>query len=193
MEILANNTYLRAVEDCIRRFPAWDALDGKTIFLSGATGMIGSFLVDTVMLRNESFAPENRCRIIAVGRNSAYAKKRFGRWLDKEELYFLQHDIAEPIPQLPWRVDFYIHAASTTHPVAYATEPVNTLLSNILGTHNLLELARKEEQSKFLLLSSVEIYGENRGDTEYFSENYCGYIDCNTLRAGYPEDKSELI
>ena len=40
-----------------------------------------------------------------------------------------------------------------------------------------------------VFLSSVEIYGENRGDTDKFSEDYLGYIDCNTLRAGYPEGK----
>jgi nucleoside-diphosphate-sugar epimerase len=40
-----------------------------------------------------------------------------------------------------------------------------------------------------LFLSTVEIYGENRGDVEIFKEEYCGYLDCNTLRAGYPEGK----
>ena len=43
--------------------------------------------------------------------------------------------------------------------------------------------------SRFVFSSSNEIYGENRGDVEIFNEDYCGYIDCNTLRAGYPESK----
>ena len=47
----------------------------------------------------------------------------------------------------------------------------------------------ENQGSRFLLLSSVEIYGENRGDTRYFQEDYCGYLNCNTLRAGYPEGK----
>ena len=61
-------------------------------------------------------------------------------------------------------------------------------MANILGTNSLLKLA-VTLKARFLLLSSVEIYGENRGDTERFEEGYCGYIDCNTLRAGYPESK----
>ena len=53
----------------------------------------------------------------------------------------------------------------------------------------MLELAVQKTGSRLLLISSVEVYGENRGDTERFKENYCGYVDCNTLRAGYPEAK----
>lgn len=189
MEIIDNQKYISIIEKCLNSFPQWEALDGKTIFLSGATGMIGSLLVDIIMLRNETLESEKQCRILAVGRNQTYARKRFGKWFDKETFCFLTHDVSKPIQQLPWEVDYFIHAASTTHPVAYATEPVNTILSNVLGTYNLLEIARKNANSKFLLLSSVEIYGENRGDAEYFTEDYCGFIDCNTLRAGYPEGK----
>ena len=53
----------------------------------------------------------------------------------------------------------------------------------------MLETAAGIPGSRFLLLSSVEVYGENRGDVDCFEENYCGYLDCNTLRAGYPEAK----
>ena len=62
-------------------------------------------------------------------------------------------------------------------------------MTNLLGAKNLLEFAAAQQDSRFLLLSSVEIYGENRGDTQRFDERYCGYLDCNTLRAGYPESK----
>lgn len=90
---------------------------------------------------------------------------------------------------LPLQPDYYIHAASTTHPVAYAREPVNTVLSNVFGINNLLSYMARQGHGRLLLLSSVEIYGNNRGDTEYFTEDYCGYINCNTLRAGYQEAK----
>ena len=53
----------------------------------------------------------------------------------------------------------------------------------------MLDIAMKTPGSRFLLLSSVEVYGENRGDADYFTESYCGYIDCNTLLAGYSEAK----
>ena len=87
------------------------------------------------------------------------------------------------------RADFVLHLASNTHPVAYATDPIGTVTANIIGTQNMLDLAVRCGAKRFLFASSNEIYGENRGDTELFDESYCGYIDCNTLRAGYPESK----
>ena len=71
----------------------------------------------------------------------------------------------------------------------FYTEPVGTMTTNIIGTHNLLEFGRKKNISRFVFVSSVEIYGKALNSEDVFDENYCGYIDCNTLRAGYPEAK----
>ena len=73
--------------------------------------------------------------------------------------------------------------------MAYATDPIGTIATNIIGTQHMLELAAAHQAKRVIFLSSVEIYGQNRGDCERFDEGYCGYIDCNTLRAGYPEGK----
>ncbi len=100
----------------------------------------------------------------------------------------MARDVSKPMEALP-PADILIHAASTTHPVQYAAEPINTIFANIEGARNLLEAASQRPGSRFLLLSSVEVYGQNRGDAERFDEGYCGYLDCNTLRAGYPEAK----
>ena len=54
---------------------------------------------------------------------------------------------------------------------------------------HMLDFAVDHHATRFVFASSNEIYGENRGDTELFDESYCGYIDCNTLRAGSPESK----
>lgn len=187
MDIINNRQYIEMIDRLYADFPHWDRLEGKTCLLSGASGMIGSLLTDAVMLRNRHL--EKPCRLIALGRSRETAEKRFPLWMGSPNFAFLEHDICTALPSLPWRPDYFIHLASTTHPLAYASEPVNTILANILGTRSLLELASEKEGSRFLLLSSVEVYGENRGDTEYFQEDYCGYLDCNTLRAGYPEGK----
>lgn len=189
MRIIDDSRYLEILQRICREFPYWEELEGKTIFLSGAAGMIGSLLTDAVMTRNQGLPPQKRSTVLAVGRNEKTAKERFPRWWGSDHFYFIAQDITQPIGDLPVSPDYLIHGASTTHPIAYSTQPINTILSNIFGTHYMLELAAKHPQSRFLLLSSVEIYGENRGDTEYFTEDYCGHIDCNTLRAGYPEGK----
>ena len=189
MKLMESPKYLDSLKSLHQSFPHWGQLEGRTIFISGVSGMIGSFLTDAVMLRNESLPPERCTRIIGVGRDEAAAQTRFGCWISNEAFAFIANDVSNPLNDLPFEPDYWIHAASTTHPVAYASEPVNTILANVLGTRSLLEMAARKKDSRFLLLSSVEIYGENRGDTECFTENYCGYLDCNTLRAGYPEAK----
>ena len=86
-------------------------------------------------------------------------------------------------------VDYIFTAAALKQVPSCEFFPMQAVETNIIGTKNMLECAIKHNASRFLFISSVEIYGENRGDVQYFSEEYCGYIDCNTLRAGYTESK----
>lgn len=182
--------YLTLVKSFIHENPLLDVLNGKTLLITGATGMIGSFLVDVIMHRNENLPTAQKVTVIALARDKEKAQKRFAAWKCHDKLSFQPCDIAEGMPLLSIHPDYYIHAASTTHPTAYANEPVNTILSNVLGINSILKyMATGQRQGRLLLLSSVEIYGVNRGDNEFFTEDYCGYIDCNTLRAGYSEAK----
>ena len=166
----------------------WNRLNGSSILLSGATGMIGSLLVDAILYKNEKEGLD--CKVIALGRNEEKARKRFGSSWESNFFQFVECDVnkAETMPA-NIRADYVLHLASNTHPVAYATDPIGTITANIIGTQNMLDLAVRCEAKRFLFASSNEVYGENRGDTELFDESYCGYIDCNTLRAGYPESK----
>lgn len=164
----------------------WDKLANKTILLSGATGMIGKCFVDLIMLKNQ--LSNTNIHIIALSRKEETARERFERYWELPEFAYTSCDINETIPECG-KVDFVIHAASNTHPKQYSGDPIGTIASNIIGTKNLLDYAVRYRAEQFCFLSSVEVYGENRGDVEKFDESYLGYIDCNTLRAGYPESK----
>lgn len=168
----------------------WGKLFGKTIAVSGATGMIGTFLIDVLMKKNEDSHFD--CRIVAIGRNEERARHRLP-YFGKENFNFAQMDVSVPGACILGLPDIIIHLASTTHPRAYATEPVSTIASNVVGLQNLLECSYKagleRKNVRFVFASSVEIYGQNRGDVKRFDEQYCGYINSNTLRAGYPESK----
>lgn len=102
---------------------------------------------------------------------------------------FISHDINKPLDLDIDTVDYVLHMASNTHPLAYSSDPIGTVTTNIIGTKNMLDFAVKHGAKRVAFTSSCEVYGENRGDTELFDEKYCGYIDCNTMRAGYPESK----
>lgn len=188
MSLLSNNLYVKDLDYTASLPLEWSKLEDKSIMISGATGLIGSFLIDVLMYRNKNKL--GRHKVIALGRNEEKAKKRFGDYFEKDSFKFISCDInnLSEVEKLPV-VDYVFHAASNTHPAAYATDAIGTITTNIIGTYNLLEFASKHKVERFLFASTVEVYGENQGDTDAFDESYCGYIDCNTLRAGYPESK----
>lgn len=172
----------------------WSVLEGTTVGIAGATGMVGTFLVDVLM--RKARAGELDVRVVALGRSATKARKRLP-YFDDPRFDFEEYDVTVPGARPQAKADVVVHLASTTHPRAYATQPIATITSNVVGLQNLLEwqLASADagagdgKPGRFCFASSVEIYGQNRGDVERFNESYCGYLDCNTVRAGYPEAK----
>lgn len=188
IKMLDNALYEYDVKRVVSMELPWERLRNSSVVIAGSTGLIGSFLVDVVMQANA--IRDLRCKVYALGRSEAKARQRFGDYYGSEWFDFVSHDINRPMdPELFGSVGYVVHLASNTHPVAYATDPIGTISANIMGTYNLLEFAAAKGAARFAFASSNEIYGENRGDKEFFDETYCGYIDSNTLRAGYPESK----
>lgn len=187
MKVYENNEYMEDVHYIANLELPWEKLKNKSILISGATGLVGSCFVDVIMMRNQSGM---NCKVYALGRNEAKAKERFKYCVDSELYEFVPFDISRPLIRDDIGiVDFVLHLASNTHPLQYATDPIGTITTNIIGTYNILEFAEKHQATRCAFTSSNEIYGENRGDVELFDEHYCGYIDSNTMRAGYPESK----
>lgn len=173
----------------------WKNLKGSTIMISGATGMIGKCLVDLFMMYNAGTVPcqtsesqDTGVKVIALSRNESSARERLGDYWDSPWFQYVSCDVNAAVPECG-RVDYIIHAASNTHPRLYSQDPIGTIASNVFGTKNLLDYGVSHGIRQFCFVSSVEVYGENRGDTEKFDESYLGFLDCNTLRAGYPESK----
>ena len=186
MKVYENEQYKSDVKYVAGLELPWDKLQGCSVMISGATGLIGSFLIDVLMEKNLSGLD---CTVYALGRNEQRAKERFS-YCDNGKLVFIPYDINKPLCRDDiGTVDYILHLASNTHPMAYATDPIGTITTNIIGVQNMLEFAAAHNASRCAFTSSCEIYGENRGDVEKFDEKYCGYIDCNTMRAGYPESK----
>lgn len=187
MSLYTNKQYIEDVERIANTSLPWQKFQDKTMLLSGATGLIGSFLIDVLMFKNIDGL---NCKVYALGRNQTKAAERFDRWWGDKHLAFIHYDINQQFVDNSLDiVDYVVHLASNTHPIQYATDPIGTIATNIIGLKNMLEFSVDHNASRFAFASSNEIYGENRGDIELFDEKYCGYIDSNTLRAGYPESK----
>ena len=187
MSLYENRAYLDDVKMVGDLSLPWEKLQGGSILISGATGLVGSFLTDVLMEKNESGL---ECTVYALSRNAGRAAERFSRWKGNDKLQFIPYDITKPFVRDDLgKVDYMLHLASNTHPMQYSTDPIGTITTNIIGLYNMLDFAVDHKATRFAFASSNEIYGENRGDVEMFTEDYCGYINCNTMRAGYPESK----
>ena len=172
------HSYVQANETTFR------ALSGKTIMITGAAGLIGSYIIDLVLTANRIF--NTSIKIVALDRDRELMAKRFSPELTDVEGYVL--DVTEDeLPRV--NADYVIHAASNTSPIDYAQKPIDTVKTNSIGTFKMLEYCVENNVSRFMFCSSVEAYGQNLGDVDFFDEKYSGYVDCNTVRAGYPSGK----
>lgn len=159
-------------------------LQGKSILITGATGMIGSALVDMLMFANKKYSLD-LC-VYAVGRSNERGKRRFAGFdYKKDEFIFIEHDINKPFNKNIY-ADFIVHAASNAYPAVFAKYPVETMLSNFDGTYYLLEKA-KQWGAAFLFVSSGEIYGETNKDIK--QEDDYGFVDAMNVRSCYPNSK----
>lgn len=182
MHLIESKHYLHALEQV-----SCDGLNGKTVLITGATGMIGSCLVDALAVWNRGQA--DPCHIVAVSRREASAKKRFSYCWDEPHFMFIEQDICQEPRAWPDKVDYVIHAASNADPSNFSKAPVDTLLANVIGTDNLLKHGLTCGMKRFLFISSGEMYGQPDAQQNDFVETYCGPVDHSVPRACYPAGK----
>lgn len=168
------------IKNIIKDFD-FSVFDGKTVFITGATGLIGKLCAKSLLE-----APYN-IKVLALVRNEKKAKKIFG---EDKNLELLVQDINEPISFVVERgyyTDYIIHTASVTSSSDFVNKPVETIKTAIQGTKNVLEFAKTQNISGMVYLSSLEVYGVT--DKENVCENDYGYIDILSPRSSYSEGK----
>ena len=175
------NTYRNDLLKVYSEDLPWERLTGCNILVTGATGLIGGCLVETLMMN-----PKKDYHVYASGRNEERAKERFREFAGNTHFHFVKYDVLKPL-ESDIKFDYIIHAASNASPNFFANKPVEVMKSNIDGVTNLMEYGLKNDMKRFLYVSSGEVYGE--GDGRVFTEDYSGYVNCATPRACYPSSK----
>lgn len=159
----------------------FDKLSGSNILVTGATGLIGSAIVEILLQQCK-----NDFVVYASGRNEERAKKLFAKYSDDPYFKFIPFDVTKEIP-VNIDFNFVIDAAGGANPKLYQTNPVGVMNANILGVNNLLSYGVNHKLQRFIYVSSGEIYGE--GDGREFTEDYSGYVNPIKLRSCYPSAK----
>ncbi len=170
----------------------WNKLKEQKILITGANGLIGSYLVYTLLYLNDRFSLD--IEVLALCRNKKRAEERFSSILRREDFRLVVGDVNNKL-SIKGSVDYIIHAASQTGRTQFLSDPVGTISVNTIGTMNLLDLAVEKNTKSFLNLSTREIYGKSINDNKFIRENDYGIIDPTELRSAYPESKrvSETI
>ena len=155
----------------------------KTIMNTGASGMIGSYFVYTLMKLNEDY--NANIKIIPLIRNLNKLNEEI---LSKAYVYPIVQDITDKIKYSDI-VDYVIHTASPASPELMNNYPVETNFANTIGTANALIFAKEHGAKKFLFTSTREIYGKPVSNQEYFKEDTLGVINQLIPRNAYAESK----
>lgn len=163
-----------------------EILSNSTILITGATGLIGSQLIKALLCCNR--LKNSNIKILAVVRNLEKAKQKFEDLSQNKMLKFVVNDVTTPFV-IDENIDYIIHGASITNSKQMVTFPVETINTALVGTENILKLAKQKNVKKCVYLSSMEMYGSPDPTLKEVTEKDLGYIDCLNVRSCYSEGK----
>ena len=159
----------------------WEKIRGCAVLITGATGMLGGYMLRTLVELNRSHGFEMKL----------YALVRNPKKLPEEllgDIEVVVQSVSEPI-EIDVDFDYVIHTASPASPLIMREDPVGTVAANTLGTYYTLEKAQKSNAKGYIFISSREIYGQPYADQKVFTEDTYGFVDPLDPRSCYPEGK----
>jgi nucleoside-diphosphate-sugar epimerase len=171
-----------------------DSIKDKSVLITGATGLIGSNLVDRLM-------QSDIAKLIVTGRSKKKLESTFPEYVEDERFVVVEHDASTPYPEDIKDIDFIFHTAGPTERNIVMNYPVNVILPNVLGTINTLEFLRNQEKEtgrkgRAIIFSSVTVYNNPTKEDYVAVEEETSYAQSlDAATACYSESKrmSEVI
>lgn len=161
---------------------------GKTILVTGATGLIGSNLIDNLMRIKE-------VKIIALSLTEEKIKKSFKKYIGKENFKYIARDISLGINDLTETIDICFHAAGSTEGSKVSNYPVDIIMPNLIGIKNCCDFMvsqykNKKVKGRLVLFSSATIYANNTNKDLVVKEKDTNYTEeLNGNNASYSQSK----
>lgn len=182
---------IESYQNQLKRLTSFLPDEDKSFLITGASGLIGSCLVDCLMYAN--MFQGRKFLVYALGRSEDKMQKRFEYAKNRKDLYLLFADVRNPLPDII-HFDYIVHAASNADPRLYALYPSETLLTNIVGTKSVLDYAKAHKNCRVLFMSTFEVYGD-AGKKGALTEDSVGIMDFHKMRNCYPASKicAELL
>jgi dTDP-glucose 4,6-dehydratase/UDP-glucuronate decarboxylase len=171
----------RDLKDVLPRF------DGATVLITGASGFLMSYIVETLLGWNRNGATKP-CKVIALDNFKTGLPERLAHYDGASDLQFLKHDIALPLT-IADPIHYIVHGASIASPMVYRQFPIETIDANVGGTRHMLDLARDKKVRAIIVMSTSEIYGDPFPEFIPTPEDYRGNVSCTGPRACYDEGK----
>lgn len=171
-------------EMCEAELP-WGELDGKTVLVTGATGMLASYV--TWLLIHLHEREGIHVSVVALCRNRQKAEQFFGSYKGEPYFHLLIQDVCEPIAY-EGKVDYVFHLAGNASPYFINSDPVGIMRCNLQGTMNVLDWGRVSGVAKVIFASTREVYGKNE-EADLLDEQAYGTLDPLDDRSCYPESK----
>ncbi len=149
----------------------------STILVAGGAGFIGSHLCEALLGQGHA--------VICVDSFQTGRRENLSALLGHPRFRLVEADV-EDLPPFRDRLDQIYNLASPASPPAYQADPVRTMMTNVVGTNNLLALA-EQTGARLLQASTSEVYGDPEVHPQ--PEDYAGHVNCNGPRACYDEGK----
>lgn len=184
MDYLQNTLYKDDIAAACKNIPAFERLYETRILITGATGLVGSFLVD--MLRYMNRYHMAQIQIFAASRSYQKLEERFGK--EENDLHYVVADICGEF-RFDLSVDYVIHAAANSYPALFREDPAGTIMKSVEGTRNVLDFAQNCGAKRFLFVSSGEVYGQYKTKGSGHKETENGTVDILSARSCYPLGK----
>lgn len=170
--------YWNEVNKCIFKYlNVIEQLAGKTVMITGASGMIGKCIIDILMTLNKK---KKSINIIALSRNENFAYERFSKYWNSDFFYYKKCDVTKRIPEFH-KVDYIIHAADNYN------NGLESFACSVDGIRNLIYYAQNHKIKKICFLSTDEVYGDC--GLKRCTEEDVGIIDCFQYRSIFTEGK----